>query len=103
MGKLDTNLDRLLRAAAAAPEAGPTKGPLGFATRVVALWRGGRRIDYSSDLSHFVRRIAVGAAMVTVVAGVFTYRQVAANDATDDSLSNYYAIADSAIQSELSQ
>jgi hypothetical protein len=103
MGKPDSNLDRLLGAAAAAPGEAPAEAPLGFATRVVALWRDGRPSDDSSDLSHFVRRIALGAAMVTVVAGIFTYRQVAANDATDDSLSNYYAIADSAIQSELNQ
>jgi hypothetical protein len=102
MGKLDPSLDRLLRMAAAVPEPAPTEAPLGFATRVVALWRS-EHADYSGELTRFVRRILLTAAMVTAVAGIFTYRQVAANEPTDDSLLNYYAIADSAIQSELGQ
>lgn len=102
MGEVDSSLDRLLRMAAAAPEPAPAEAPHGFATRVIALWLSGRA-DFSGELTRFVRRILLTAAMVTAVAGIFTYRQIAANEATDDSLSNYYAIADSAIQSELGQ
>ena len=39
MGKVDADLDRLLRAAAASAQPELTQAPFGFETRVVALWR----------------------------------------------------------------
>lgn len=99
MAKPDSNLDRLLQSAAAVPEAAPAEAPFGFDTRVVALWRSALNND-ARELTRFVRRVALLAVAITLVTSAFTYRQMSENDEIGEPLTNDYAIADSAIQTE---
>lgn len=102
MGKPDSQLERLLRSAAGVPDERSTDLPLGFETRVVALWRSGRSNDWS-DLSHFLRRVTVLSAAIMLVSGAFAFRQMSTDDSDDETPWNTYAIADNAIQTEIPQ
>lgn len=109
MSSRDTDLDRLLRSAAAGREAqGEAEMPFGFDTRVLALSRqNGSRSNGAADLTRFVRRVAATAIAICAVATAGAYQQF--NAASDDDdveqtpLAEAYAIADSAIQAELTQ
>jgi hypothetical protein len=98
-----TDVDRLLRSAAQAPEPASAEAPFGFDTRVVATWRSGQgNANDLADLSLFLRRAGVIAGAVLVLAGAAAYRQYR-DEATFAAPTNEYAIADSAIQTEFSQ
>jgi hypothetical protein len=102
MGKLDSKLDRILRSAASVQNDEPAQPPFGFETRVVALSRI-TKANGSGELARFVRRVAILAIIVTLVTSVGTYRQVTEDEEVGESLSNEYAIADSAIETEVLQ
>jgi hypothetical protein len=96
-------LDRLFRSAAQANDPAPVDIPFGFDTRVLAGWRSGNIPGDFSELSRFLRRAGVIACAVLVIAGAAAYRQYR-DEAKFASLpTNEYAIADAAIQTELSQ
>ena len=98
------DLDRLLRAAVTHRDEIPAEAPFGFATRVVALWRAGEKQSHEvRALTRFLRRIAIMALAVALVASAATYREITGSDDLDEPLSNDYAIADSAIQAEFFQ
>lgn len=98
-----TNVDRLLRSAAQAPEPLAAEAPFGFDTRVVASWRAGNGgANDIADLTRFLRRAGVIAGAVLVVAGAAAYRQYR-DEATFAAPTNEYAIGDSTIQTEFSQ
>ena len=98
-----TDVDRLLRSAAKAPDPAAPEAPFGFDTRVLAAWRSGDgSANDFADLSRFLRRTGVAACAVLVFAGVAAYRQYR-DEATFAAPTNEYAIADSAIQTEFSQ
>jgi hypothetical protein len=98
-----TDVDRLLRSAANAPEPGAPEAPFGFETRVIASWRSGDSVSNDpADLSRFLRRTGAIACAVLVLAGVAAYRQYR-DEATFAAPTNEYVIADSAIQTEFSQ
>ncbi|HEX8489992.1 MAG TPA: hypothetical protein VF626_03150 [Chthoniobacterales bacterium] len=98
------NLDRLLRAAAHAPEEPAPDAPFGFDTRVVASWRAGQGSATDLvDLTRFLRRTGVIAFAVLVLASAAAYRQFSEDAAFSAPQTNEYAIADSAIQMEFSQ
>jgi hypothetical protein len=104
MAKLDSHLDRLLRAAAAAPDESPAEAPFGFATRVVALWRAGTGLSREANaLPRLLRNVAIAAAAVSLVATVAVYQQINDDKELDEPLANDYAIADSAIQTDFLQ
>ena len=100
------DLDRLLRSAAQGAADDPVIDvPFGFETRVVALARENvGRSNGAADLVRFLRRIGVAAAAIIAIATAGAYQQFNADD--DDAemtpLAEAYAMADSAIQSELS-
>ena len=99
-----TDVDRLLRSAANAPEPATTEAPFGFETRVVALWRAnGNAKDEVAELSRFLRRAGVIASAVLILAGAAAYRQYRDETKFASLATNEYAIADSAIQTEFSQ
>lgn len=100
MGTPDSDLERLLHAAARADEPAAT-APFGFDTRVVALWRsgGGERSFFANEFARLLRRVAIGAAVLMAVATVGAYWQVTENEDESEPLTNAYAIADSAIDS----
>jgi hypothetical protein len=101
MTDVDGKIDRLLRAAALAKEEAPLDAPFGFDTRVVALWRA--KEAASLGLARLVRRVALIAVAVAVVAGAGAYREAGQNRESSEPVANEFAIADSAIQDEFSQ
>ena len=97
-------LDRLLRAAAKAPEEPAPEAPFGFDTRVLALARGENESAADvADLTRFLRRTGVIAFAVFALASVAAYRQFAEDATFTAPQTNEYAIADSAIQREFSE
>ena len=102
MGKIEADLDRLLRAAANVQPETPTEPPFAFATRVVALWRAMKPTD-SRELTRFVRRMAILAIVATAITSAAAYRQIVEDEEIGEPLTNDYAIADSAIQTEFLQ
>jgi hypothetical protein len=102
MTDMDGKIDRLLRAAALAKEEASMDAPFGFDTRVIALWRANEKAA-SLGLARLVRRVALIAVAVVVVAGAATYREAGQSRESSEPLANEFAIADSAIQDEFSQ
>lgn len=105
MANPDPKLDRLLRAAARADDP-PVEMPFGFDTRVVALARAqAKRGEFGNgwELARLLRRVAVLAVVLTAVASSAAYWQLSENREIGEPLSNAYAIADNAIESEFFQ
>src|ERR1044072_1527492 len=91
-------IDRLLRSAAQAGEEIPPAMPFGFDTRVVALWRAG--IPKANGVMQLLRRVAVLSIAVIVISTVAAIREANQSREIRESLTNEFAIADSAIQDE---
>lgn len=107
MSRGDVDLDRLLRSAAqGAADESKIEVPFGFETRVIALARqNGGRTNGAADLMRFLRRIGATAVAIIAVASAGAYQQFSAADAEETEttpIAEAYAMADSAIQSELS-
>jgi hypothetical protein len=96
----DHEIDRLLRSAAQAPEEVPVAMPFGFDTRVVALWRASAQRP--NGLTPLLRRIALLSAAVIVVSTIAAVREAGQSRKIGESITNEFAIADSAIQDEFS-
>ena len=101
MNKGDKNLQRLLRSAAQANEEISSEPPFGFETRVVSLWRSGA--IPANGISGFLRKVAVVSAAVALIATAAAARQLQQNRELSDTVTNEFAIADSAIQTEFSR
>ena len=91
-------IDRLLQSAAKADEEVPAAMPFGFDTRVVALWRAGT--PKMNGVMQLLRRVAVLSAAVIVVSTIAAIREASQSREIRESLTNEFAIADSAIQDE---
>jgi len=102
MTDVDGKIDRLLRAAALSMEEALLEAPFGFDTRVVALWRAKEKAA-SLGLARLVRRVALIAVAVAVVAAAGAYREAGQSREISEPLANEFAIADSAIQDEFLQ
>lgn len=100
MDDVDPRLDRLFRSAAQESESDSPAAPFGFDTRVVALWRASRPGN-GNGLARLVRRVAFAAMTVIVIASAATFYEAKQESDADEPYSNDYAIADSAIQSEV--
>ncbi len=96
----DHEIDRLLRSAAQAPEEAPVAMPFGFDTRVVALWRASAQRP--NGVTRLLRRIALLSAAVIVISTIAAVREAGQSRKIGESLTNEFAIADSAIQDEFS-
>jgi hypothetical protein len=92
------DIDRLLRSAAQAGEEAPPEMPFGFDTRVVALWRAAT--PNGNGVMRLLRRVAVLSAAVIVVSTIAAVREANQSHEIRESLTNEFAIADSAIQDE---
>jgi|SRR5207248_3254349 hypothetical protein len=92
------NIDRLLRSAAQGGEEHPAAMPFGFDTRVVALWRAA--LPPGNGVMQLLRRVAVLSTAVIVVSTVAAVREGNRSREIRESLTNEFAIADSAIQDE---
>jgi len=92
------DIDRLLQSAAQAGEEAAAEMPFGFDTRVVALWRAAT--PNGNGVMRLLRRVAVLSAAVIVVSTIAAVREANQNREIRGSLTNEFAIADSAIQDE---
>lgn len=90
------DLDRLLRAAAAARNDQPDEMPFGFDTRVLARARAHPAGDFLA-LGRFLRRIVVLSLGVIAFAGAGAYHELEQKEDLGDSLTNEYVIADTSI------
>jgi hypothetical protein len=98
----DVDLDRLLRAAAEMRDQAPIEAPFGFDTRVIALWRANGNGAYRA-LSQLIRRVALAASAVIILASAAAYVEVSQTRDSNESFANEFAIADSVIQDEFPQ
>jgi len=95
------DIDRLLQSAAQAGEEAAAEMPFGFDTRVIALWRAAT--PNGNGVMRLLRRVAVLSAAVIVVSTIAAVREANRSSEIRDSLTNEFAIADSAIQDEFSK
>jgi hypothetical protein len=102
MKDIDGKLDRLLQSAAQTGDETPIEAPFGFDTRVVALWRANEN-GASRGLGRLIRRVAVIAGAVIVVATAGAYREINQSRDISEPFANEFVIADSAIQDEFLQ
>ena len=100
MNDLDPKIERLLRSAVQAREEASAAMPFGFDTRVVALWRASAKKP--NGVTPLLRRIALLSVAVIVVSTIAAVREAGQSREIDESLTNEFAIADSAIQDEFS-
>jgi hypothetical protein len=91
-------IDRLLRSAAQIGEEHPAAMPFGFDTRVIALWRASWTTG--NGVTQLLRRVAVLSAAVIVVSTIAAVLEANQSREIRESLTNEFAIADSAIQDE---
>jgi hypothetical protein len=91
-------IDRLLRSAALTGEEDPAAMPFGFDTRVVAFWRA--TFPTGNGVMQLLRRVAALSAAVIVVSTIAVIRETNQSREIRESLTNEFAIADSAIQDE---
>jgi acid phosphatase family membrane protein YuiD len=97
----EEQIDRLLHSAAEAREESAVSMPFGFDTRVVALWRAGA--TKPNGVMSLLRRVALVSAVIIVVSTTAALREAGQSREIGESLTNEYAIADSAIQTEFSR
>jgi hypothetical protein len=94
----DEKIDRLLRSAAQMREETVPAMPFGFDTRVVALWRAAALRP--NGITSLVRRVALLSAAVIAISTIAVLREANQSREIDESFTNEFAIADSAIQDE---
>ena len=100
----DVDLDRLLKSAAKTSDDESIKMPFGFNTRVVALWRANANGNGAAGgLSELIRRVALVAAAMIIVATAGVYQQINQSRDLSEPAANEFAIADSVIQDEFVQ
>ena len=95
------SLDRLLRSAAQVDDESPGAMPFGFDTRVVALWRAAK--PKTNGVVQLLRGVAALSAAVIVISTIAAVREANQSREIRESLTNEFAIADSAIQDEFSK
>ena len=95
------SLDRLLRSAAQVDDESPGAMPFGFDTRVVALWRAAK--PKTNGVVQLLRSVAALSAAVIVISTIAAVREANQSREIRESLTNEFAIADSAIQDEFSK
>ena len=92
----DSDLDRLLRAAAAAQNNQPNEMPFGFDTRVLARARAHPSGDLQA-LGRFLRRVVLLSLGVIACASAGAYHELHQNEDLSDALTDEYVIADASI------
>ena len=103
MKRDSTVLERLLRSASQVRERTAVPVPFGFETRVVALWRAASENFSGNGIGRLVRRVAVVAALVILISGAASFRELRETRDIVEPGANEFAIADSAIQNEFDQ
>ena len=95
-----SELKRLLRSAAQIRDDASIDVPFGFDTRVVALWRA-ESPNGNNGLARLLRRVAMLAVAVIAISSAAVVYEMNQEPTNDESFTNAYAIADSAIQTEI--
>ncbi|MGH7935439.1 MAG: hypothetical protein ACREF8_00325 [Chthoniobacterales bacterium] len=90
-------IDRLLRSAATVPDEPAPAIPFGFETRVLAQWRASWTSGDPIGINRLLRRVVLMALALIVLGSAGAYRELSQGDAATETISNDYAIADSAI------
>jgi hypothetical protein len=100
MANNDSELARLLRAAATRREDDVAEAPFGFDTRVVAAWRSYRSRENGDvwQLALFFKRVAACAVVIAAFASAGAFWQLQQNDDLDEATGGAYAMADSVIE-----
>jgi len=93
-------VERLLRSAAVTIHYEPAKPPFGFETRVVALWRAGAP-NGNNGVARLLRRVAILATAVIALSSAAVLYETRQESANDEQFMNAFAIADSAIETEV--
>jgi hypothetical protein len=93
-------LERLLCSAALTIHDEPAEPPFGFETRVVALWRAGAP-NGNNGVARLLRRVAILATAVIAVSSAAVVYETSQERANDEPFMNAFAIADSAIETEV--
>jgi hypothetical protein len=96
----DVDVERLLRSAARVKDDAPAEMPFGFDTRVIAL---SRKNGNGAAFGALLRRVALLAAAVIVLASAGAYLEFDRNTDSIIADAGEYAIADSVIQDEVAQ
>jgi hypothetical protein len=98
-------LDRLLRAAARLDEQKGVDVPFGFDTRVVALWRQGGTNGNGNGkaVARLVQRVAILAGAIILVSSAAVVREFSQTRDLGEPMTNEFAMADSAIQDEMTR
>jgi len=92
MNRLDDQLDRLLRAAAARPETAPLSPAFGLETRVLAAWRSAERgTGWSTGV------LVRGLVLASFIMGVSLWTALEQRSNSD---SDYLQLADSTVQTD---
>jgi hypothetical protein len=98
----DSDLERLLRAAAETTGRQANEMPFGFDTRVMALWRSGLNRDFV-DVGRLLRRVVALSLAVIALASAGAYNELRRTDDSGEPFTDENAIADSAIGSAFEQ
>jgi len=93
-------LARFFRSATPALHDEPAEAPFGFATRVVALWRAGAP-NGNNGVARLLRRVAILATVVITLSSAAVLYETSQESANDEQFMNAFAIADSAIETEM--
>jgi hypothetical protein len=97
----DHKINRLLRSAAQVSGEVPAEMPLGFDTRVVALWRA--LAAKPNGIASLLRRVALLSAAVIAISTLAALREINQSREQYSDFTNEFAIADTAIQDEFAQ
>lgn len=92
----NSDLERLLRAAAETKRDWPNEMPFGFDTRVLAGWRSGGDGDFMR-VGRLLRRVVLLSLAVIALASAGLYDELRQSEDLGDLFFDQYAIADSAI------
>jgi hypothetical protein len=92
------DIDRLLRSAAQTGDETAAAMPFGFDTRIVALWRAAG--VKTNGVVRLLRSVALLSVAVIVISTIAAVREANQSREIRESLTNEFAIADSAIQDE---
>ena len=93
-------MERLFRSATPALHGEPAEAPFGFETRVVALWRAGAP-NGNNGMARLLRRVAILATAVIALSSAAVLYETSQESANDEQFMNAFAIADSAIETEM--
>lgn len=92
----NSDLERLLHAAAETTAAPPNEMPFGFDTRVMALWRSGPNRDLV-DAGPLLNRVVLLSLAVIALAGAGVYDELRQSSEPEEPFLDQYSIADTAI------